>query len=147
MQNLKWSPEMALGIPNIDALHQSFIESLAELHISPDEQFQRRYNILVADMEHDFSEEERQMEEIEFSELQVHREQHARLLSVMHHAQGHVMCGNIAAGRDVITLLPPWFTFHISTMDAAMVIAILQMDAAKKDSDTLQSAAQESPKV
>ena len=147
MQNLKWSPEMVLGVPNIDALHQSLVETIAGLNIASDEQFVRQYNILVANMERDFYEEEQQMEKIEFSALHAHREQHARVLSAMHHAQGHVMCGDIAAGRDVIALLPEWFTFHLSTMDAALAITI-QMDATQKESDAvLQSEAHESPGV
>ena len=139
MQNLKWSPEMVLGVPNIDALHQSFIETLAELNLATDENFVRHYNILVANMERDFYEEERQMEEIGFAALHAHREQHARVLSAMHHAQGHVMCGDITAGRDVIALLPEWFTFHLSTMDAALAITI-QMDATQKEFDALMQS-------
>ena len=145
MQNLKWSPEMVLGVPNIDALHQSLIETLAGLSNAPDEHFAHQYNILVAKMERDFYEEEQQMEKIQFPALHVHREQHARVLSAMHHAQGHVMCGDIAAGRDVIALLPEWFTFHLSTMDAALAITI-QMDATQQESDALlQSETHVSP--
>lgn len=136
MQNLKWSPEMVLGVPNIDALHQSLVETLSGLNLASDEQFVHQYNALVANMERDFYEEEQQMEEIAFPALHAHREQHARVLSAMHHAQGHVMCGDIAAGRDVIALLPEWFTFHLSTMDAALAITI-QMDATQKESDAL----------
>lgn len=147
MQNLKWSPEMVLGVPNIDALHQSLVETLAGLNIASDEHFAHQYNILVANLERDFYEEEQQMEEIEFPALHAHREQHARVLSALHHAQGHVMCGDIAAGRDVIALLPEWFTFHLSTMDAALAITI-QMDATQKESDALlQSEAHVSPGV
>ena len=147
MQNLKWSPEMVLGVPNIDALHQSFVEILAKLNTASDEQFAHQYNALVTNMERDFYEEEQQMEEIAFPALQSHREQHARVLSAMHHAQGHVMCGDIAAGRDVIALLPQWFTFHLSTMDAALAITI-QMDSGQKASDAaLQSETQESPEA
>ena len=147
MQNLKWSPEMVLGVPNIDALHQSLVETLAELNIASDKHFVHQYNVLVANMERDFYEEELQMEEIEFPALHVHREQHARVLSAMHHAQAQVMCGNISAGRDVIALLPQWFTFHISTMDAALALTI-QMDATQKESDALlQSETHESPRA
>ena len=147
MQNLKWSPEMVLGMPNIDALHQSFVEILTKLNTASDEQFAHQYNALVTNMERDFYEEEQQMEEIAFPALQSHREQHARVLSAMHHAQGHVMCGDIAAGRDVIALLPQWFTFHLSTMDAALAITI-QMDSGQKASDAaLQSETQESPEA
>ena len=147
MQNLKWSPEMVLGVPNIDALHQSLVETIAGLNIASDEQFVHQYNILVANMERDFYEEEQQMEKIEFSALHAHREQHARVLSAMHHAQGHVMCGDITAGRGVIALLPEWVSFYLATMDAALAITI-QMDATQKESDAvLQSEAHESPGV
>lgn len=145
MQNLKWSPEMVLGVPNIDALHQSFVESLADLNIASDKQFVHQYNILVANLERDFYEEERRMEEIEFPALHVHREQHARVLSALHHAQGQVMCGNITAGRDVIALLPQWFTFHLSTMDAALAITIQMNDAQKESDAALQSDSHENP--
>jgi hemerythrin len=134
MENLKWSPEMVLGVPNVDALHQSLVETLAALRIASDEKFPHHYNILIADMEHDFYEEERQMEEIGFAALHAHREQHARVLGAMHQAQGHVMCGDIQAAREVIAILPQWFTFHLSTMDAELAIAI-RLDAEQKQSE------------
>ena len=132
MKNLKWSPEMVLGIPNIDALHRALVNTLAAVSVASDENFTPLYNVLVDDMERDFYEEERQMEEIGFPDLHAHREQHARVLSAMHHAESNVASGNIAAARDVVALLPEWFTFHVSTMDATLAIAI-QLDCAQKD--------------
>lgn len=132
MKNLKWSPEMVLGIPNIDALHRALVNTLAAVSVASDENFTPLYNVLVDDMERDFYEEERQMEEIGFPDLHAHREQHARVLSAMHHAESNVASGNIAAARDVVALLPEWFTFHVSTMDAQLAIAI-QLDCAQKD--------------
>jgi hypothetical protein len=35
------------------------------------------------------------------------------------------MAGDIAAGREVVSLLPGWFMLHIETMDGALAVIAL----------------------
>ena len=64
------------------------------------------------------------METIYFSGIRSRLEQHARVLSALHHAELGVMEGDIAIGREVIALLPQWFEIHVSIMDRVLVAAL-----------------------
>ena len=60
------------------------------------------------------------MEALNYPALRSHREQHARALSALHHAQPQVEGGDIALGREALELLPKWLLLHRSTMDLAL---------------------------
>ena len=124
-----WSPRMSLGIPLVDACHRDLLDELAGLEDAPDRGFADCYTRFVARIEHDFREEEELMERIGFSGLPSHREQHARMLAGLHHVARQVMAGDIAAGREVVGLLPGWFTLHIETMDGALAASALLREA------------------
>ena len=127
-QPISWSSEMSLGVVAMDELHQAFFASLKELQAASDFDFPSRFDRLVADIESDFAAEESWMGKIDFVGIQSHLEQHARVLSALHHAQSAVMGGDVAQGREAIELLSQWFVFHISTMDKALARAIQQSD-------------------
>ncbi|MDR3483236.1 MAG: hemerythrin domain-containing protein [Burkholderiaceae bacterium] len=124
MEKLEWSPQMLLGIASMDAEHHAFVDQIAQLAELPDEAFGPALYALIKTMERDFHGEETVMEEIGFPALLSHREQHARVLSALHHVVPGVMRGDFAAARKAIELLPQWFLFHLSTMDTALAAAI-----------------------
>lgn len=124
MEKLEWSPQMSLGIASIDAEHHAFVDQIAQLTELSDDDFGPALFALISTMEKDFHGEETIMEEIGFPALQSHREQHARVLSALHHVVPGVMQGDCAAARKAIELLPQWFLFHLSTMDTAMAVAM-----------------------
>jgi len=124
-----WSPRMSLGMPLVDACHRDLLEELAGLEDAPDRTFADHYTRFVARIERDFREEEDLMERIAFSGLPSHREQHARMLGGLHHVARQVMAGDIAAGREVVSLLPGWFMLHIETMDGALAASALLPEA------------------
>ena len=121
---LDWSSQMALGAPEIDHAHQAFIAQLAQLLSAADDAFERGLYALIGAMEADFRQEEALMEDIDFPGIRMHREQHARVLSALHHVVPQVMQGDHAQARRVVELIPQWFLFHLTTMDAAMVVAL-----------------------
>jgi hemerythrin len=124
MEELRWSPEMSLGAPAMDKAHKAFVEELAQLVNASDHEFGARLSELIARIERDFREEEALMEKIDFPGLKSHREQHARVLSALHHVIPDVMQGDCASARKAIELLPQWFLFHLSTMDAVLAVAL-----------------------
>jgi hemerythrin len=121
-----WSPRMSLGMPSVDACHRELMEELANLEDAPDKVFAERFVRFVAHVERDFREEEELMEKTAYSGLPAHREQHARMLGGMHHVARQVMAGDLAAGRNVVGLMPGWFTLHIETMDGALAVSAMQ---------------------
>ena len=132
MEEIVWSPEMSLGMPSMDQAHHDFLEELARLARVPDIEFANSYAALIADVERDFHAEQLMMDEINFPASNSHVEQHARILSGLHHANSRVMRGEIAAGREAVRLLPHWFAFHLATMDTALAIAYEMAHAAEE---------------
>lgn len=124
MEQLVWSQEMALGIPGMDSAHQILVEEIAALASAPEEQFGAGFYPLISRLEQDFREEEELMEQIDFPALHSHREQHARVLSGLHHVVPLVMNGDLQAGVAALDHLQEWFLFHLSTMDLALAVAV-----------------------
>lgn len=114
----------SLGVASMDASHHVLFDELLQLLKAPDAEFARSYPSLVASIERDFREEEALMEELGLASFQAHFEQHARMLSALHHTASKVMQGEIDAGREAVELLPEWLQFHISTMDKALAEAV-----------------------
>lgn len=124
MQTVEWSKELAVGVPAMDDSHKALLIQLEETLVAPDERFAQELLSLIAQIESDFREEESVMEEIDYPGVQGHQEQHARVLSALHHIAPRVMEGDIALGREAVELLPPWFQIHMTTMDTALAFAI-----------------------
>jgi methyl-accepting chemotaxis protein len=124
MEKITWSAEMALGVPAMDDAHKALVEELARLATVPDSEFGAGLDLLIAEMERDFREEEALMETIDLPALRSHREQHARVLSALHHVVPDVLKGDYSSARKVIELMPQWFLVHLSTMDAALAAAL-----------------------
>jgi hemerythrin-like metal-binding protein len=124
------SPEIsATGVTAMDELHQDLLNALVCLSSTPDTEYCERYAGLMRKMEHAFSTEEQWMEDINYPNLKNHREQHARVLSALHHVYSHVLDDNTVLGREVTErLLPQWLGFHISTMDAALAATLQSLD-------------------
>lgn len=120
---LPWNMEILSGVPAMDRLHRQFLSDLNSLRAATDAEFGNRYAAFVANAERAFRQEEEWMDEIDFSTLHVHLEQHARVLGALHHVQSCVMNGDIRLGRDLAErLLPQWLAFHISTLDTTLAL-------------------------
>lgn len=116
--------EIALGISAVDAAHAALFSAISRLASLDGQQFSSAFRDLIAAVERDFREEEDLMEEIGFASLPHHREQHARVLSGLHHAWAAVDDGDLAQGRRALALLPQWLLFHQATMDMALAAAL-----------------------
>lgn len=116
-----WSSEMSTGVVLVDAIRHDLWETLSHLRRTPEWEFPSRYAELTTKLECVFSREEGWMDEMNNPLLKQHREQHARVLSGLHHVHAEVLAGNIALGREVVEcLLPRWLEFHMGTMDMAL---------------------------
>ncbi|MDC8756987.1 bacteriohemerythrin [Janthinobacterium fluminis] len=124
MHAIRWSEDMALGVPTMDQAHQALLAQLERLIAAPDEHFAAAYCELIATLEADFREEEQLMEKINFPARRRHSEQHARVLNGLRHADADVRQGDMAAGRDVVRMLPRWFLGHLSSMDLELAVAL-----------------------
>ena len=120
-----WVSDISFGVPAMDQLHHDLFSALDALSCSNDNDFGSRYAAFVAKMEQAFREEEEWMDALDYSSFISHQEQHARVLGVLHHAHALIMDGDLAIGRQVVEdLLPQWLSFHISTMDTPLALAV-----------------------
>jgi hemerythrin len=140
MQQTIWLPEISLGAPALDHLHQDFIGRLKNTSSVPDSGFCAQYLTLTECLEQMFRQEDQWMDAIDFAGVKAHREQHARVLGALHNMRCVVMQGDVALGRRVVDmLLPHWLAFHFATMDAALAFAlqIMQTEQAPADACTI----------
>ena len=120
MDVLEWTQAMELGNPAIDEAHRALFDEMMRLHAAPDSELAEGLPLLCARLERDFREEEDVMEAMDLPDVKEHREQHARVLSALH----HVVVGEPAEAREALTLLPQWFQLHLATMDRALAAGL-----------------------
>lgn len=68
------------------------------------------------------------MEDRSLPDLKDHREQHAMILSLLHHVAAKVMSGDLILGRKIIRIFPEFFVRHMAAFDAALALAIMAVD-------------------
>lgn len=113
----------ATGVFAMDELHRRVDDALRTALTSDDATFLPRFRALVDVLEDAFATEESWMEEIDYPAIKSHREQHARVLSGMHHVHCSLMGGNTDDVRKVVAcLLPDWLTLHVATLDTALAM-------------------------
>jgi hemerythrin-like metal-binding protein len=125
MPNQHDSDAFNLGVAAMDAAHKNFVTALTQLESLDDRLFCQSFSTWVKTLESDFYNEEKLMDEVDFPDTRNHLEQHAHILSALHHAEPRVMEGDAALGREIIGLLPEWFELHVSTMDRVLATAVL----------------------
>lgn len=103
------------------ALHRRLDAVLRYALAAQDHDFPRRFAYLAETLEKSFAREEAWMEQVGYPAVRSHREQHARVLSAMHHVHCSLMAGHAGVARKVVNLLlPDWMHLHMETMDAAL---------------------------
>lgn len=124
MKNFEWSPQMSLGIAEMDDAHRVLVRELTLLLQAPDHEFSTRLQRLIGLLEADFREEEKLMEEIGYADASLHRQHHAQLLSTLHHLVPRALAGDHALPRGIVHALPQWFLGHLVRMDTSLVNAL-----------------------
>jgi len=120
MEERGWKPDMALGIPLFDEAHQALAEQIDALMDASDGDFLEGLRQLIECLEEDFRHEEELMETINYPAIRQHREQHARVLASLHQLDET----DIAAGKEAVKLVLPWFHAHLATADTALARAL-----------------------
>jgi hemerythrin len=117
--------ELRTGLPEMDALHARLYETILSTSELPANQLASGFQALAHRVGQAFAMEELWMEGATTADSKIHREQHALVLSGLHHTHSKIMSGDLAAGRDVLErLLPQWLYFHSDTMDSPLALAV-----------------------
>jgi hemerythrin-like metal-binding protein len=124
MSAIFWNEQMSFGLKELDASHEDILNGLALLNTGTRAEFRPGFARLIAAVEKDFAGEEIIMEELRLEDLHYHREQHARILGVLHHAYAEVLKGDIDFGRKFVATFPDLMLQHMATLDAALALAV-----------------------
>lgn len=87
---------------------------LEKLIAAPDMLFEAGFAAFVAKLEEALRDEEQWIEQLGVAPLKEHRELHAEVLRLMHHARARNLAGDYGLARKVIQLLPQWFDGRLS---------------------------------
>jgi hemerythrin len=120
-----WPNESTTGATNLDKLHRELFQAMSDTASASDENFGDYFSALVKKAERAFLTEEQWLEQMDCEMLKAHREQHADVLHALHNIHPKILEKDFDLGRKVVReLLPQWYLVHVSTMDAALAIAM-----------------------
>lgn len=88
------------------------LHEIALARAAPDAAFASAFYRLTARMERYFARMEDRAEQAGLHGAKDLREQHALLLSALHHLVGPVSSGDTATARELLEHLPHWLVFH-----------------------------------
>jgi hemerythrin-like metal-binding protein len=140
---MEWSDRYALGIARMDETHREFIEFCNALTAvwpkneqAPSEttamsggvnqDFLEQFDAFIKHTAAHFDQENRWMEAVKFP-APCHREEHDRVLDVVHEVRQRIEKGDLFMGRRLLEELPPWFDNHVDTMDTALAFYLKEI--------------------
>ena len=118
---MDWNDRFSIGVPAMDAQHQTLIAAMNDLHRrategAPAAEVLRRVDDLAAKTAKHFAEEEAYMASIGFDGLAQHQIIHRKLLERLGgHREAIAKTGQ--AGDDLFTFLRHWLSSHICGID------------------------------
>ncbi len=113
-------PAKAQPVPSLSEWYPLMHADLERLLAAPDCCFEAGFGAFVSHLEEAFRIEEQSAEELGADSLKEHRQLHAEILRLMHHAQARNLACDYALSRKVIRLLPEWFNARSRRVDAPL---------------------------
>ncbi|CAH0348639.1 Bacteriohemerythrin [Aquabacterium sp. CECT 9606] len=124
---LVWSEALSLSMPAMDDTHREFVDLLAAVQQSPDDQVVEAWQALLAHTEDHFGREDRWMLATGFAAGNCHATQHAVVLQVMREGLAQGQQGQLAPIRQIAHELALWFPHHAQSMDAGLALHLKSM--------------------
>jgi hemerythrin len=122
--------DATLGDAAFDIAHGLIFDTLVQALGLPPEKFARAYGDIVKDVEADFRSEEQLMEACQCPDAALHRAQHGRILSCLHHGASALLQGNALPARRAVSALADWLPWHITTLDRRLLRAAREHELA-----------------
>lgn len=115
-----WSEDFLLGFDQIDAVHREFVEVVAALLHSADQDFLAALDKFIEHATSHFGEEDAMMVETGFPPKDCHIDEHAAVLKSALEVRQLAIDGNITVGRGFALELTRWFPIHATHLDSAL---------------------------
>jgi hemerythrin-like metal-binding domain len=128
-----WSPEYAVGVPEIDDQHQKLFKMINDLNEAMalgrgKDVLDRILAGLVDYTARHFQTEEYYMEKANYPELESHREVHKRLTDKVHEMVDRYKTGEAGLGIELLDFLQDWLKKHILGTDKKYAPYLAGMD-------------------
>ena len=117
---IDWNDQFELGVARMDAAHHEFINLLNHLNAASREELPALFATLVEQTERHFGDEDRWMQESGFPLTSLHRDEHERVLAILHDTLQQLEAGDMASGRLLVKEMLAWFEQHAASMDSAL---------------------------
>jgi hemerythrin-like metal-binding protein len=117
---MPWEERFALGVADMDATHQEFVDLADALATAADAEFPALFAQLREHTRQHFEHEARLMRSCRFPAIGEHEGEHLRVLGELAHLATRVAGGRLTMARAYVEGMPQWFANHLATMDAAL---------------------------
>ena len=117
---MAWDSGWMLGVADMDATHEEFVELLDKALAADDAAFPALYARLREHTIRHFEHEKRLMKSCRFPAIGEHDGEHLRVLGELAHFGMGLSRGRLKPARAYLESLPLWFSTHLATMDAAL---------------------------
>ena len=107
----------------MDETHQEFVDLLAVVVRSSDNEIMGHWHALIVHTDQHFGQEDNWMQRTRFSSSNCHSVQHQVILQVMREGQQRGKKGDLGVVRQMAHELGIWFPQHAQSMDAALAPA------------------------
>ena len=119
-QPLQWGDHFHLGYAPIDAVHEEFVDLLAQLQRAEDAALAPLLDAFALHLRSHFETENTWMEETAFPPRQCHMDEHAAVMESVQQVQALLAQGDAAICRALIEQLADWFPKHADQLDSAL---------------------------
>jgi hemerythrin len=117
---LTWSDTLLLGLPEMDAEHQTLVTCIQALQVAGPAQVQQRLAEFAEHARTHFAAEDRWMVEMEFPPRECHMDEHAAVLKSVAEVQALVAAGRTDIVQGLADELARWFPGHAHHLDSAL---------------------------
>ncbi|MBL8336657.1 MAG: hemerythrin domain-containing protein [Rhodoferax sp.] len=117
---LQWDDSLLLGEPQMDRVHQEFVELVARMERAGDDELAPLLEEFATHTRAHFEMENQWMTETAFPPRECHIDEHAAVMKSVDEVRVLLAQGNTAICRGLIQELVRWFPSHAHHLDSAL---------------------------
>jgi len=116
----QWDDSLLLGEPQMDRVHQEFVEIVARLQAADDEALTPLLEEFATHTRAHFEMENQWMVELAFPPRECHIDEHAAVMKSVDDVRALLAQGNTEVCRRLVQELVQWFPSHAHHLDSAL---------------------------
>jgi hemerythrin len=117
---LVWNDSLLLGDPEMDAVHEAFVDCIAAVMRATPAELAGAFAALQGQAKGHFDLEDTWMRENDFPARECHINEHAAVMASIVGVRERVEAGDTSAARDLAQALADWFPGHADYLDSAL---------------------------